>query len=148
MQSIYLATALVLLGGVLLSVQAPLNAMLGRAVGSPVNAALISFLVGTAALSMIALAQRASPNGTLMRTLPWYGWVGGLCGAVFVTAAAYAAPRIGVATMLTLAVASQLVMAVILDHTGAFGVRQHAASVGRIIGLLFVVAGAIIVRKY
>ena len=148
MQSIYLSTALILLGGALLSVQAPLNAMLGRAVGSPVNAALISFLVGTAALSVVAIVQRAAPDGSATRALPWYAWVGGMCGAVFVSAAAYSAPRIGVATLLTLAVASQLATAVALDHAGAFGIASHPVSGGRLAGLALVVVGAILVRRY
>ena len=148
MQSIFLPTALILLGGALLSIQSPLNAMLGRAVGSPVNAALISFLVGTAALSVVAVAQRASADSAAVRVLPWYAWIGGICGAVFVSAAAYAAPRIGVATMLTLAVASQLIVAVALDHAGAFGITPHAVSAGRIAGLVLVIVGAIVVRRY
>ena len=148
MQSLSLSTAVILLGGALLSIQSPLNAMLGRAVGSPVNAALISFLVGTTALSVVAVVQRAAPDGSATRMLPWYAWVGGLCGAVFVTAATYAAPRIGVATMLTLAVASQLGMAVALDHIGAFGITPHPVSGGRIAGLVLVILGAIVVRRY
>ena len=148
MQSIHLSAAMILLGGALLSIQSPLNAMLGRAVGSPVNAALISFLVGTAAMSIVAASQRAAPDGSAIRGLPWYAWVGGLCGAVFVTAAAYAAPRIGVATMLTLAVASQLIVAVALDHAGAFGITPHPVSAGRVAGLVLVILGAIVVRKY
>jgi bacterial/archaeal transporter family-2 protein len=148
MQSLYLSTAVILLGGALLSIQSPLNAMLGRAVGSPVNAALISFLVGTGALIVVALLQRAAPDSVATRVLPWYAWVGGLCGAVFVTAAAYAAPRIGVATMLTLAVASQLCMAVALDHAGAFGITPHPVSAGRIAGLVLVIVGAVVVRRY
>lgn len=148
MQSMYLSTAAILLGGVLLSIQSPLNAQLGRAVGSPVNAALISFLVGTAALSVLAVVQRIAPNDVQTRALPWYAWVGGLCGAVFVTAAAYAAPRLGVATMLSLAIASQLATALVLDHHGALGLSQHPVSLGRLAGMALVIAGVIVVRKY
>ena len=43
------AALLILLAGVLIAVQGPINAALGRAVGSPVNAALLSFLVGSCA---------------------------------------------------------------------------------------------------
>lgn len=148
MQPIYLAATLMLLGGSLLSIQAPLNAMLGRAVGSPVNAALISFLVGSGALGVLAIAQRVTPSGELTRALPWYAWMGGLCGAVLVTATAYAAPRLGVATTLTLAVASQLIMALILDHLGAFGIAPHPVSVGRAVGSVLVILGVVVVRKY
>ena len=140
------AALLILLAGVLIAVQGPINAALGRAVGSPVNAALLSFLIGSCALALVAVSQRVSPDSAAVRALPWWAWAGGLCGAMFVSAAAYAAPRIGVATMLTLAVASQLVTAVVLDHVGAFGAPKHPASVGRLAGLVLVFWGALLVR--
>jgi transporter family-2 protein len=148
MQSLYLSTAVILLGGALLSIQAPLNAQLSKAAGSPVNAALISFLVGTGALLIVAVTQRNTPDGTATRLLPWYAWVGGLCGAVFVTAAAYAAPRLGVAMMLSLAVASQIITALLLDHYGALGLPQHPVSAGRVVGVALVIVGVLVVRRY
>jgi len=142
-----LALLLVLIGGALLSIQAPLNTTLGRAVGSPVNAALVSFLVGAAALGGLATLLRVTPNVVAVRALPWWAWMGGACGAFFVASAAYAAPRIGVATMLTLGVASQLVAAIAIDHLGALGVAQRAVSTGRVVGVLLVIAGAVLVRR-
>ncbi len=143
-----LSFAVIIAGGAMISLQGPINATLGRAVGSPVNAALISFLVGTVALTIVASVQRVAGDGALLRTLPWWAWVGGLCGAVFVTAATYAAPRIGVANMLTLAIASQLLTAVAIDHAGVLGVPHRAISGGRVAGILLVVMGALLVRKY
>ena len=148
MSSLYIATVAILCGGVLLSVQSPLNAQLARAVGSPINAALISFLVGTCALLVVAAVQRSAPHGPAVRTLPWYAWAGGLCGAVFVSAAAYAAPRLGVATMLSLAIASQLVTALVLDHFGALGIPEHPVSAGRVVGMALVILGVLVVRRY
>jgi transporter family-2 protein len=84
------------LAGTLIAVQAPTNALLSRGVGSPVNAALVSFIVGSCALAAVALALGVKPSGGALRALPWYAWVGGLYGAVFVAMAAYAAPRMGV----------------------------------------------------
>lgn len=141
------AALIILLSGVLLSVQSPINATLSRAVGSPVNAALISFLVGTVSLAVVAGALRAEPNLTAVRELPWWAWCGGMCGAVFVAGAAYAAPRIGVATMLTLGIASQLLAAVAIDHFGALGVAQRAISAGRVMGVVLVIIGATLVRR-
>ena len=131
-----------------MSIQSPLNAQLGKAVGSPINAALISFLVGTLALIVVATVQRSAPNAAATRALPWYAWVGGLCGAVFVSAAANAAPRLGVATMLSLAIASQLITALALDHYGVFGIPQHPVTAGRLAGMALVIAGVLVVRKY
>lgn len=139
---------LILFAGVLIAIQGPINATLGRAVGSSVNAAFISFVVGSLALGAVALSTRSAPNMPAMRALPWWAWLGGLCGAVFVSAAAYAAPRIGVATMLTIAIASQLLTAVALDHFGAFGVPQRTMSGGRVLGIVFVILGAVIMRRF
>jgi len=146
--SVAVSFLVILVGGAMIAVQGPINATLARAVGSPVNAALTSFLVGTVALALIAGAQRVGANGALVRTLPWWAWVGGLCGAVFVTAAAYVAPRIGVASMLTLAVASQLAMAIALDHVGGLGLPVRSASAGRVCGIALVMLGAWLVRRF
>lgn len=142
-----IALLIVLLSGALLAVQAPLNATLSRAIGGPVNAALASFLVGTLALAAVVLVGRSSPDAAALRALPWWAWAGGLCGAVFVSGAAYAAPKVGVATLLTVGVASQLMMAIVLDHYGAFGIRQQALSGGRLLGVALVIAGAVLVRR-
>jgi hypothetical protein len=83
-------------GGALVALQAPTNAMLSRAVGSPVNAALVSFAIGTVALVTVALALGVRPAAGEVKVLPWYAWTGGLYGAVFVAVAAFAAPRMGV----------------------------------------------------
>ena len=142
-----LAILLILFGGAFLSIQAPLNTTLGRAVGSPVNAAFVSFVVGAVALACLALTMRVTPSMPAVRSLPWWAWCGGFCGAFFVASAAYAAPRLGVATMLTLAVASQLLTAILIDHFGLLGVTSRAMSPGRLAGALLVIVGAVLVRR-
>jgi len=97
---------LALAAGVLLPVQAGLNAQLRSALGSPVPAALVSFLVGTAGLATIALLLRTPlPLGRAWAvTSPWQ-WSGGLIGAVYVLAVIVLAPRLGAATLIAAVVA-------------------------------------------
>ena len=140
-------TALALAGGVAMAVQAPTNALLGRAAGSPITAALISFAVGTVALALVSLASGPVRIGPEVKDLPWYAWLGGIYGAFFVAVAAIAAPRIGVGALFTAAVAGQLLAALVLDHFGLFGVDRHPASFGRIAGVVLVMAGAWLVRR-
>lgn len=148
MNSSWLAVLLMLASGTLVALQAPSNAMLAGATRSPVNAALISFAVGTAALLVAAVALRVRPDLAAVRGLPWYAWLGGAYGAVFVAAAAYAAPRIGVAATITLLVAGQLVMAAALDHYGAFGLTKQPVTPLRVLGLALVAAGVALVRRF
>jgi transporter family-2 protein len=135
------------LAGMFIAVQAPTNALLARGVGSPVNAALVSFLIGSVALAAVALAFGVRPGAGAVRALPWYAWIGGFYGAVFVAVAAFAAPRMGVTYFLMVAIAGQLVMALLLDRLGAFGVPRVEVSSMRILGVLFVLAGAFLVRR-
>ena len=138
---------LILFAGALTALQAPTNAMLARAADSPVSAALISFLVGTLALAAIVLAFAPRPDPAALRALPWYAWLGGLYGAVFVSVAAFGAPRIGVGLLLTLLIAGQLAAAVLLDHFGAMGLPRQPIGLSRIAGLLLIVAGVVLIRK-
>jgi transporter family-2 protein len=144
---ILLAILGALISGACAALQTPTNAMLSKAVNSPVNAALISFAVGTAALFAIALALGQRPNAEAVRGLPAYAWAGGLYGAFFVTAAAFAAPRIGLAFFITLLIAGQLGMALLLDHLGAFGLERQPISPVRVMGILLVLAGTVLVRR-
>lgn len=135
------------IGGMMTAAQAPTNAMLARPLNSPVNAAFASFAVGTIVLLVLALLLRVKPDvqGTL--SLPWYAWMGGAYGSVFVVAAAFSAPRLGVATTITLMVGGQLLMGVVLDHFGAFGMEPRPISLARIGGLVLVVMGVLLVRR-
>jgi transporter family-2 protein len=134
-------------GGTLIALQAPTNALLARGAGSAVNAALVSFVIGTAALLAVALALGERPAAGDLKALPWYAWTGGFYGAFFVAVAAFAAPRMGVTFFLMVAIAGQLAMALLLDRIGAFGLARVEISPTRIGGIILVLAGAFLVRR-
>lgn len=143
-----IAMIAVVLGGAATALQAPTNARMMTAVGSPVNAAFVSFAVGTAALGILAVLLQTRPDMAASRALPWYAWVGGLYGAIFVVAAAWGVPRLGVATTITLMVAGQLLLSVGLDHFGAMGVPKHTINWGRVAGVAMVIGGVLMVRRF
>ena len=138
---------LVLLGGGLIALQAPTNVMLAKAGGSPVLAALISFSVGTTTLLVVWLASAKRMDGSSFGALPWYAWLGGVYGAFFVAVAAYATPRIGVASLVTIGIAGNITMAIWLDHMGALGLPRVSISLSRLSGALLVIAGVVLVRR-
>lgn len=135
------------IGGMLTATQGPTNAMLARPLNSPVNAAFVSFAVGTAVLAVLVLALRIKPDLQAAAALPWYAWMGGVYGVGFVCAAAFSAPRLGVVTTITLMVAGQLIISMILDHFGAFGIEPRPISFGRIAGIALVALGVLLVRR-
>ena len=138
---------LVFIAGGLVALQAPTNAMLAKAGGSAILAALISFSVGTVALLAVWAASGNRPGTAAFAGLPWYAWIGGLYGAVFVAVAAYAAPKIGVASLITIGIAGQIAMALWLDHVGAMGLPREPIGLGRVMGAVLVIAGVVLVRR-
>ncbi len=137
----------VFFGGAATALQSPTNAKMMAAAGSPVNAALVSFLVGTVGLAILAAILQTKPDMAVARAMPWWAWIGGLYGAMFVVAAAYGVPRLGVATTITLMVAGQLVLSLALDHFGAMGAPKQPMSLGRIAGVALVIGGVLLVRR-
>jgi transporter family-2 protein len=139
--------ALAVIAGFFMSVQAPTNAILGKASGSPVVAAFISFVVGAVALGVAVAAGSGRLFAPELRSVPWYAWLGGFYGAFFVAMAAFGAPRIGVGPLLTAAIAGQLIGAVVLDHFGLIGLSRQPVSLEKLGGVALVLVGAWMVRR-
>jgi len=87
------------------------------------------------------------PDLAATRALPWYAWVGGLCGVIFVIAATWGVPRLGVATTITLMVAGQLILGLVLDHFGAFGAPRQPVNLVRVLGVALMIGGVLLVRR-
>jgi bacterial/archaeal transporter family-2 protein len=137
---------LALLAGCLLPFQVGMNAVLADWVGGSVRAAVVSFLVGGAALLLLSLLLfRDRELGELGRA-PWWVWVGGLLGAFYVATTAFAAPALGAAFLFVILVAGQAGAALVLDHFGWVGFPEQAVTPGRIAGVALVAAGVALVR--
>lgn len=147
MQTPILVFLTLLLAGAATALQGPTNARLVTAVGSPLNAAFVSFAVGTVALGVLAMILQARPDIGAMKALPWWAWMGGLYGCAFVVSAAWGVPRLGVATTITVMIAGQLLLSLALDHFGALGVEKQPLSLGRIVGVALVIGGVVLVRR-
>ena len=139
---------LALAAGVLLPVQAGVNAQLRSVVGSPLTAALVSVLVGTAGLGTAAVILRAP---TALRAAwavsPWWFWIGGLIGALYVVATIVLAPRLGAATLVAAVVAGQMIASLLLDQYGLLGFPTHPMSGPRVLGAALVIVGVILVQR-
>lgn len=137
---------LMLVAGVALALQGPTNGALAKATGSVLLASLTSFVIGTLALLAVwALANRTAPAA--LRQAPGWTLIGGFYGAAFVAALAYAAPRLGITVALTLAIASQLAAALVLDHFGLLGLRLAPVSAIKLAGVSCMVAGVVLVQR-
>ena len=151
MSTVLLAVAMVVVAGAAVASQPAFNSQLAQLLGSPVRAALVNFTAGTIVLLVITslMALRSGlPSADVIGKVPPHLWVaGGTLGALFVTTAAWATPKIGAGGFFATLIASQLIAAMLLDHFGLIGLTPKALSVGKVFGAFLLVAGATLIVR-
>ncbi len=131
--------------GIAIAVQPSINARLAQKVGV-IESASISFAVGTAVLLVVVLATgKGSFKGVAEAN--WWEWTGGALGALFVSMSIFLVPRIGTAAAMSATIAAQLSMGILLDHLGAFGLRQIPVDGKRVVGSLLLFAGVALIAR-
>lgn len=139
---------MVAIAGALLPVQAGLNTKMGKEIASPVWASLISFVVGAIALLIYVAITKNSFQLSGFKTVPAYTWIAGALGAFYVTVVVLAFPKLGPALTFGLVVAGQLLISLFLDHFNILVHQQHSINIYRIIGMLLIVGGVVLIRKF
>ncbi|QUV85199.1 DMT family transporter [Chloracidobacterium aggregatum] len=140
----------VLLTGMMLPVQAAVNAKLRTFVVNPIYSALISFGVGTSLLIVLASVMAWAGWAGHLRgavSAPWWTWVGGALGAVFVTMAILAVPRIGAAGYSVAIITGQFIGALILDHYGWLGLPEHPLTWSRLLGAVLLLVAVWLIQR-
>ncbi len=140
--------ALLALGGAGLTLQMVWNTRLRSSVGSPVLTTILSVVVTLISL-LVLWASGTTQRGSIppFSSLPVWAWLGGVCAAYYLIASLIAIPRLGAATVFALVVTGQMLAAIILDATGAFGVTQIAFSLKRVIGVALLLAGVLLIQR-
>ncbi|MGH2744128.1 MAG: DMT family transporter, partial [Thermoleophilaceae bacterium] len=141
--------ALAVAAGAVLPVQGAINARLNAELDATVAVGAFSFLVATAAMSLtlgaILAAGAARPRVEPLRGVPWWGWLGGLCGATYVTSVFMLIPEIGAAPVVVLTVAGQQLASVAVDRYGLLRLPRRAISGRRLAGVAVLVAGVALI---
>ena len=140
--------ALEFLSGAFLPIQAGLNAKLGKAAESPVYASMLSFLIGTIGLFTYIILTNQTISWAGVRAAPAHVWLGGLLGAFYVTVIILAFPKLGPGLTFGLVVAGQMIISILLEHFNILVAQQNSISLMKLLGVLLVVAGVIIIRKF
>lgn len=138
-----------LLAGAVMPVQAILNSRLGKQNGGPLIGALISFLVGAVCLLLLNLAVNypAMQQMKSWQGSPWYLWLGGVLGAIFVGYITWVNQQQGVALTFALAVSGQIFASLIIDHYGLFGSAIRTITWEKIAGALLIIGGLLLIKK-
>ncbi len=140
------AVVLTACAGGLIALQAPINAGLGKATGD-LTAAMVSFLIGSAALTLIVLVSGKAAGVASVGDVHWYYLIGGLLGAVYVANALVAVGSIGAGGVAAATIAGQLTASVVADRLGILGLDQVALSPARILGIVLLLAGTLLIVR-
>lgn len=141
------AVLLTAFAGGLVALQAPINSMLGKQVGT-FQAAFVSFAIGTLALAMIAaLAKGGMGQIAEARHLSWYYLTGGLLGAAYVTTVLVTVRTLGAGGAVAATIAGQLTMSVVIDHYGWLGVQRDPVDALKLIGVALLSVGTYLVVR-
>jgi len=139
---------LVALGGAGLTLQMAWNSRLRTATGSPVLTTIISVFVTLLSLVLV-WASGATNRGVIpeFNSLPRWAWFGGVFAGYYLVASLIAIPKIGAAVVFSLVIAGQLIAALVLDSTGAFGLARISLSTSRVLGAVLLLIGVILIQR-
>jgi transporter family-2 protein len=112
----------------------------------------VSFVVATIAMLPVVLFVRLragkdkGDGGPGVAAMPWWGWLGALCGATYVTTVFTAIPVIGAAATVGLTVLGQQAASLLVDQYGLLRLPRRTVSAVRFAGVVLLMGGVLALR--
>ena len=97
-------------------------------------------------LAMAIMLREPWLSGSVVARGTWVSWTGGIFGAIYIAVSILLLPRLGAATVVTLIVVGQLIGSLVFDHFGVLDVPVHPVNLARLIGVAFLILGAVLIR--
>lgn len=136
-------------GGVVFAMQPPMNNLLSARLSSAVHAAFVSFLTATVVLLGIVLSIRQNREHIpqiFSLDRPWWSWLGGIIGGIFVTGFAYFAGKVGIGVLLVTSICGMLTVSLFIDKFGWLGANKIKIGLLQYAGVLLIAAGVALLR--
>ena len=143
--------ALAVLAGAALPIQGAINAELRSDLDATIAVGAVSFVVATAGMGLLlvaslSIADAPRPRIEPLRRMPWWGWLGGFAGAVYVTAVFSLIPEIGAAPTIALTVGGQQAASVLVDRYGLLRLPRRPISPLRLVGVGALLTGVVLIQ--
>jgi transporter family-2 protein len=138
--------ALALVAGAVLPLQGAINAQLRADLDAPVTAGAWSFVVAALAMLIVLAAGSRPAAPAQLERVPWWGWLGGVCGATYVTSVFLLIPEIGVAPTIGLTVAGQQLASLFVDGYGWLRLPRRPVTAARLAGVATLLGGVALIQ--
>ena len=134
--------------GMGLGIQAPINAWIGKRLGSPYWGASFSISISLVVIFLFVMVIVPKvPSFETVLNAPWWVWLGGIFGAMFVAGAIVLGPRLGMALFFTCVVFGQVSISLLIDRFGWFEIPMRELNFTRILGTLLVIGGILLIQN-
>jgi transporter family-2 protein len=140
---------IIIAAGLLQAWGPPMNGALQKSLVNPWLASLVSFLPIIALLfCLLICSPKPLPTVEGISNMPWWAPLGGLVGAGAVVAGLMFVNKVGTGAFAGLTISANLLMSVMIDKFGWFGMEVHALSPGRMAGCALLVIGVVLISKF
>jgi len=140
---------IIIIAGVLQAWGPSMNNALKKALINPWLGSLVSFLPIVAFLGVLWMClPRPLPTVASLSQMPWWAPLGGLVGAFAVVAGLLFVGKVGAGAFAGLTITANILMSLVIDKFGMFGMETHALSVGRMAGAVLMVAGIALISYF
>jgi len=134
-----------LLGGVAVGFQGPISGVMSARLG-PVASSFIMHLGGLIA-SLILLLALGGQEIREWRSIPRLYLGAGALGLILFITLSVTLPRIGAANATALLIAGQLVLALVIDQNGWFGMTPQPITASRVLGVALLFAAGYLLSR-
>ena len=122
---------------------------MGKAINSSYYSTWIVFSIAVLTVSSGLIAFRpAPPNWNDLVQTPKLYFLGGVLGALYIMSIILVAPKLGIGVTTMLALLGQIFAAMLIDHFGWLGVAVHSIGWMRVIGLILMICGVYMVKRF
>ncbi len=145
MANLILTVLIGILGGLAVGVQGPIVSQMSQRIGTMAGSFVVH--VSGAILSGALLLALGGERLGNWRNLSWYMFLSGSFGVILYLTINQTMPRLGATTALALIIIGQLVMGIVIDQFGLFGVAVRQADPMRLLGAGLLIAGGYLVVR-
>jgi transporter family-2 protein len=140
---------IIVIAGVLQAWGPPMNGALRKSLTNPWAASVVSFLPVIALLGVVALClPRPMPTADGVAAMKWWAPLGGIVGSFAVIAGLLFVDKVGAGPFAGLTITANLLMSLLVDQFGLFGMPQHSLSFGRILGGALMTGGIVLIAAF
>ena len=122
-----------IMGGAAVALQGQFMGIMDRKIGTS-GALFVNYASGVLVAAIILLLLQGGSLKNLLQ-VPWYALSAGLLGLVIAGSIGFTVPRLGLPAAFTIIVATQFLVALLLEHYGFFGEARRPIDLNRMAGV-------------